>query len=300
MFLALLAAFGTATSWATSSILSSVAVRHFGAIRFARTRYFFVIIPMLLLTWWVGDFTSMGAQGYLLMAVSGFFGIFLGDTLLFSGVGRLGPRLSHVIFTTAAPMVELLSWAFLGTEFSALKLLGILLITMGVMIAILFGKRQGDVTRFENLHGPLWLGVAIMLAAAAFQAIGTVIAKPVLDAGADPLTASTWRVLIALVFYALLLLAPRAWTRGGDHGPYTTNMTLIAFASGMAGMAIGITLFLYALKIGDPGVVSAVAGASPLVQLPLLWIITRQAPALGAWAGSGLAVMGVALISIAI
>ena len=29
-----------------------------------------------------------------------------------------------------------------------------------------------------------------------------------------------------------------------------------------------------------------------LVQLPILWLLTRQAPTVGAWAGSGLAVLG--------
>lgn len=296
IFLASIAALGTATCWALSSIISSTATRHFGAIRFTRTRYLIVLAPMLLLSFFLGNWSNWSLSFYLLMGLSGLSGVFLGDTLLFAGYARLGPRLGTVIFSSAAPITEIMNWIWLGTAFNATKVLGIFLISAGVMTAIFFGKRHGPVHKLESLAGPLWLGLIVMFGAAFLQALGTIIAKPVLDAGLDPFTGAAWRVLVSVVAYGVLTLVPAAITRAEDHGPYTPRMTALTALSGTLGMLIGMTLFIWALSIGDAGIVAAVASTSPLIQLPILWIVTRQAPTLGAWCGSALAVFGGVLI----
>ena len=297
LFIASLAAFGTANCWALSAIISSTATRHFGAIRFARTRYLLVLGPMLLLAFVFGDWSHWTTEAFIFMGLSGLLGVFLGDTLLFAGHARLGPRLGSVIFSTAAPMTEVLNWLVLGSTFNLLKLLGILVISTGVMTAIFFGKRHGPVHKLESLNGPLWIGLTVMLLSALCQAIGTIIAKPALDMGLDPFSGASWRVAISVLAYlALMVLVPTSWTRSEDHGPYTPKMTGLAALSGTLGMLIGMTLFIWALSIGDAGIVAAVASTAPLVQLPILWVLTRQAPTIGAWAGSGLAVLGGVMI----
>ena len=213
LFIASLAAFGTATCWALSAIISSTATRHFGAIRFARTRYLLVLGPMLLLAFVFGDWSNWTTEAFIFMGLSGLLGVFLGDTLLFAGHARLGPRLGSVIFSTAAPMTEVLNWLVLGSSFNLLKLLGILVISTGVMTAIFFGKRHGPVHKLESLNGPLWIGLTVMLLSALCQAIGTIIAKPALDMGLDPFSGASWRVAISVLAYlALMLLVPTSWT----------------------------------------------------------------------------------------
>ena len=265
LFIASLAAFGTATCWALSAIISSTATRHFGAIRFARTRYLLVLGPMLLLAFVFGDWSNWTTEAFIFMGLSGLLGVFLGDTLLFAGHARLGPRLGSVVFSTAAPMTELLNWLVLGSSFNLLKLLGILVISTGVMTAIFFGKRHGPVHKLESLNGPLWIGLTVMLLSALCQAIGTIIAKPALDMGLDPFSGASWRVAISVLAYlALMVLVPTSWTRSEDHGPYTPKMTGLAALSGSLGMLIGMTLFIWALSIGDAGIVAAVASTAPL------------------------------------
>ena len=48
------------------------------------------------------------------MLWSGLIGIFLGDTLLFFALRRLGPRRTGALFAMNAPMAALLGWAVLG------------------------------------------------------------------------------------------------------------------------------------------------------------------------------------------
>ncbi len=61
-------------------------------------------------------------------------------------------------------------------------------------------------------------------------------------------------------------------------------------------MVLGKTLVLIALTGGDPGIVSVLVSTSPAIQLPLIWLVTRERPAAGAWGGAVLAAVGTALI----
>jgi drug/metabolite transporter (DMT)-like permease len=63
-------------------------------------------------------------------------------------------------------------------------------------------------------------------------------------------------------------------------------------------MVIGKTLVLIALGNGDPGIVSVLVSTSPVMQLPLIWLVTRERPAAGAWMGAALASAGTAMIVI--
>ncbi|NNL98500.1 MAG: EamA family transporter, partial [Acidimicrobiia bacterium] len=55
-------------------------------------------------------------------------------------------------------------------------------------------------------------------------------------------------------------------------------------------------LVLIALADGDPGIVSVLVSTSPALQLPLIWLVTRERPAAGAWVGAVLASVGTAMI----
>ena len=73
-----------------------------------------------------------------------------------------------------------------------------------------------------------------------------------------------------------------------------------AISSGWAirpiGMVIGQSLVLYALGEGDAGITTILSSTTPVLLLPALWVITRKPPALGAWIGAGLSVLGTSLL----
>ena len=61
-------------------------------------------------------------------------------------------------------------------------------------------------------------------------------------------------------------------------------------------MVLGMTLLLYALRYGDAGMVAILSSVSPVVVLPLLWLVYKRSPAWGAWLGAALTVAGTVLI----
>ena len=89
-----LAALGAATCWALTGIISAGPANHLGALAFNRARQVFVTGLLALYVLASGTWRELdaGAVGPLLL--SGFIGIFIGDTLLFATLNRVGPRRS--------------------------------------------------------------------------------------------------------------------------------------------------------------------------------------------------------------
>ena len=69
-----------------------------------------------------------------------------------------------------------------------------------------------------------------------------------------------------------------------------------SFISANLGLVIGMTLLVYALKGGDVGLVTTLSATSPILILPLLWIITGQRPNAYAWLGSFSVAIGCGII----
>lgn len=293
-----LAALGTALCWAITSLISAWPAGHLGAFAFNRLRQISVALLLAIFVVASGRWQAIGWYEAGLLIASGVTGIFIGDTLLFTTLNRLGPRRSGVLFALNAPMTAVLGWALLGEDLPIAAIAGIGLTIIGVMLAILFGKRPGQSNqqahRLEEIKGPLWAGVAFGLCAALGQATGSIIAKPLMAAGIDPFAASMLRVGAAAVCLSALMALPIKTVR--PRGPLTWQVAGLTIFTGVLAMGIGMTLLLYALSGGKTGIVSTLSATSPVIILPMLWWRTGVQPAVGAWAGALLVVCGMGLL----
>ena len=61
-------------------------------------------------------------------------------------------------------------------------------------------------------------------------------------------------------------------------------------------MALGMSLLLYAYGKGNAGIAATLSSMSPVLVLPIIWMITRQMPSGGAWTGALVCVAGSALL----
>ncbi|MDO3444401.1 DMT family transporter [Agrobacterium sp. V1] len=289
-----LAAVGAATCWAMTGLLAARPAGHLGALAFNRTRQLFVASLLGVYVLASGTWRELQPEALSALLLSGFIGIFVGDTLLFTCLNRVGPRRSGILFALNAPIAALLGWAVLGEELSVTTVTGIGLTLCGVLLAILFGKRKAQLHEWERVKGSLWLGVLLGLLAALSQAVGSLIARPVMASGIDPITASMLRVGIAAVCLTALTMLPIKAVR--PNGPLTMNIFLQTALTGIIALAFGMTLLLFALSGGKIGIVSTLSATTPVIILPLLWLKTRELPAPGAWAGAALVVAGMALM----
>jgi drug/metabolite transporter (DMT)-like permease len=292
IMLATLAALGTALCWATGGLIAIGPVRALGSIAFNRLRLCVVSCGLLIATASLGGWQTLDANAVLMLVLSGATGIVMGDLALFWSLSRLGPRRNVVIYAANAPLTALLGWIVLGEALGPWTTLGVMLVTLGVMLAV--ALRSGSSHSWEAVQGSLLAGVCVCLIGACGQAVGSIIAKPVMAAGTDPVAAAAVRVTAAAVMLALIGLLPGQTL--GFGGKLTPRIVLLVVVNGVIGIGLGMTLLLVALANGNAGVVATLSALSPVLILPMLWLWTGQRPGLGAWAGAAVAVAGVALI----
>ena len=289
-----LLALGAAACWAVASVMSVMQSRHLGAFAFTRWRMAMVAVMLWAVVAVQGNWHSFDGHAWGIMAVSGLIGIFIGDTALFSAINRLGPRRAGVLFATHAAFSAALGFALLEERMSLQALVGGLLTLAGVMLAILLGRHKDETHAWEADQGHVGLGVALALLAALCQAVGSLIAKPVMVQQVDPIMASAVRVTVATAAHAVLLLTGFQAARASQ-AP-TLRVLAQTGLNGFIAMGIGMTLVLLALEKGDVGMVAILSSVSPILVLPLLWLQLKRAPAPGAWLGAVLTVVGTALI----
>lgn len=289
-----IAALGAATCWALNGLISATPASHLGALAFNRLRQLFVTCLLALYVLASGTWNELTAANVAPLLLSGFIGIFLGDTCLFAALNRIGPRRSGIVFALNGPIAAVLGFVLLGETLPFTAVAGIALTVAGVVLAVLFGKRASQLHTWETVKGPLWIGVALGLGAAAGQAVGSIIARPVMAAGIDPFLASLLRVGTAVLGLSLLMTLPTPTVKPTD--ALTLKVAALTMLSGLIAMAIGTTLVLFALSGGKVGIVTTLSATSPVIILPLLWAITGERPAAGAWAGAALVVVGMGLI----
>lgn len=287
-----LAALATATCWATTGLIAADAVRALGAFHFNLWRQGFVTLVLLAVVAATGAWAGLDPWRLAVLALSGVVGILLGDTFNFAAVGRLGPRRAGAIFALNAPMAAVLGWALLGETLSLQAASGIALTAAGVAVAIL-GRPRANAHRLESLTGTLLPGLACGLLAALGQAAGSLIARPVMEAGLDPWLASLVRVGASGLAMGMVAATPWAPRRPAQVSGLVVALTA---ATALIGLFLGMTLFLFALQGSETGIIATLSATSPVIILPLLWLRTGQRPTATSWLGAAMAVAGLALI----
>ncbi len=290
------AALLAASSWAIGGLVAAEPSRLLGGPRFVRIRMVYVTAALAVIALAVGGWSTVEETDWLPLAVSGFVGLALGDAALFEAFSRLGPRRTGMLFAVNAPLTALISSVIYDERFGIVGIIGTGLVLAGVSLAIAFGTRPGQSHTWEDIRGPLLDGVAFGLAGALGQPVAVLVADPVFDGSLDPWAGAAVRALVGTV--GLFALMPWFERRNGELRPvvFTARLWALVIISGSLGMVVGKTMMLIALTGGPPGLVSILVSTAPVIQLPVIWLVTREVPSLGAWLGAALAVAGTAMV----
>tara|TARA_B100000686_G_scaffold80234_1_gene86532 strand:+ start:93 stop:986 length:894 start_codon:yes stop_codon:yes gene_type:complete len=285
-----------ALCWAVASLISADVTRKIGGLAFNRLRLFFVSIMLIGYTFYLDTWNTINHEFLFTILFSGIIGIFLGDTLLFIALQKIGPRRNNILFSLAAPFTVILNIIFLNEIMSTINLIGCIIVFCGVVVAIAYGNSKDKNHRWEVVEGNIYLGVSLGIGAALCQAIGLIMMKPILTMGADPIASAALRTAISFVFLAFTFFL--------NYKIFNTKTNLSvkivgqSILSGFLGMALGMSLLLIALKYADAGIVATLSSTSPIMILFLIWLLTKKIPSIGAWIGTVLAIIGSGLIFI--
>ncbi len=287
-----LLAIGAAAIWSAVALSATRVVRYFGSYNYNLLRLLGIIVfffPYVYINW---ESLYFNQSIFSAIVLSSIIGIIIGDTFLFVCLKRLGPRRQALLFSMQIPFTIILAEVFLQTLPSVTELIGCALIFSGILIAIQFNRTIPN-DDLENIQGNKYTGLFAGIGLALCQSIGIILMKPALQT-TDPIIVSYLRVIVAAVimFGSLFFIKNnQLWEKMKD-----IKVTLFSIFLGFMGMGVGMTMLIYALKYGNPGVISTLSSTMPIMIIPILWIVTKNYAGHLAVVGATLTCVGAGII----
>ena len=288
-------AISAAAIWSAVALSATRIVRYFGSYNYNLLRLLGIIViffPYVYLQWEPLYFEN---SIFVAIFLSSVIGIIIGDTFLFICLKRLGPRRQALLFSMQIPFTIILAEVFLQSLPSTTELIGCALIFLGIIIAIQFNRTIPN-DDLENIQGNKYTGLFAGIGLALCQSIGIILMKPAL-VSTDPIVVSYLRVIVAafIMFGSLFFIKNnQLLEKMKDY-----KKTIFSIFLGFMGMGVGMTMLIYALKFGNPGVISTLSSTMPIMIIPILWIVTKNYAGHLAVIGAGLTCLGAGIIFLA-
>lgn len=261
----------------------------------------------------LGGWSTVGLAQLWLLAGSAIAGIVVAGTAYVATIHAVGPRLTALLFSLTSPITLALGYIVFEEAITGRQAVGVAILLAGIVLAIGMPRRfsAGGIDRppmpapapsavplapvpAPPKMGRLLPGIGLGILTAFGQSIGNLLARPAMAAGVEPFAAMAIRAGIGASIFALLAI-----TAAGKRSSLLVDARSWALVLGAAfiGTTLGMALLMAALGSGKTGVVTTLSTVTPVLILPMVWILGREVPSASAWLGAILAIAGTALIS---
>lgn len=287
-----IAALGTALCWSIGSIFFTISSRRIGHHVVNRLR---LVVGLILLS-----ITHYAITGQLIpqevtsyhwfwFGLSGIVGFAIGDTMLFKSFVLIGPRLSMLMMSLVPVFGTLIAWLFLHEVLDLTTILAIIITLIGITWVIL--SRSKDTRKKRHYTIGLLCGVG----GAFGQALGLILSKQGLANNFPALDGNIIRIFIAAI---------TVWLFSLFHGTIPTTFralkdqkaALTMSTGALLGPFLGVWLSLIAVQLTYVGIASTLMALSPVLLIPLSYLVFKEKITLAAILGTIVTVIGVALI----
>jgi drug/metabolite transporter (DMT)-like permease len=231
------------------------------------------------------------------MGLSGIVGLGIGDFGLFAAYVTIGPRRSVLMQASAPIFASLGAYFMLGETFSSVAILGIAITLSGIVVVLLEKEEESEGKLAARKRRTL--GVFFGLISAMGQGFGVVLSKKgmYLDVSVamNPLSAALIRMMLAGVFvwtcalFAGKLPELRLAVKNKEGIKY-------AAAGALVGPFVGMTLSMVAVADTQTGIAQTLMSLTPVIIIPVIWIIYRERTNWRGIIGAVIAVIGVAIL----
>lgn len=290
-----LASLATAVLWTGSATFFTIASRRLGSVVLNRTRLLLAVIFLLIThTILLGSPIPFDASPdrWLWLGLSGVIGLAIGDAMLFQAYVLIGPRLGLLMLSTAPLISALLALALLGETLLPIEWFAVLITVAGIAWVVTRGGGP-----LLDRHQPHYVqGIVLGLGAAACQAAGLTLSKLGLGGDFPALSGVVIRMLAGFV-------ALWGWTLlRGEIGATFSRLSqdrgalLPAVAGAIVGPFLGVWLSLIGVQLARVGVASTIMALPPIFSLPVSRFILKEDINWQAWAGTFVAMAGIALL----
>jgi len=237
--------------------------------------------------------------GWGWLILGGVLGLGIGDIALFHALPRIGVGLTMLLTQClAAPFALILEYEALGHSPNGAQMLAALVILIGVGVA-LGAPAEGDPA---DRRTGVWLGVLSALG----QACGAVSTPLTVDAcqrAGETIPDGFAQAFVRLLGGVPVVLLFLLWASRKE-GLFAKVRRPYAFASapwwmlmnGIAGPALGVACYQWALTQHPAALVLSVVALTPLIGLVMQWAIEGQRPSWRLWLGGAIAIVGVILL----
>lgn len=237
--------------------------------------------------------------GWEWLILGGVLGLGIGDIALFHALPRIGVGLTMLLTQClAAPFALILEYQALGHSPNGAQMLAALVILIGVGVA-LGAPAEGDPA---DRRTGVWLGVLSALGQACGAVSTPLTVEACKQAGEvipDGFAQAFVRLLGGLPVVLLFLL----WASRKE-GLFAKIRRPYAFASapwwmlmnGIAGPALGVACYQWALTQHPAALVLSVVALTPLIGLIMQWAIEGHRPSWRLWLGGAIGIIGVILL----
>jgi drug/metabolite transporter (DMT)-like permease len=304
----MLAAFLAATLFALSVVFASRTTRALGVAR--ANFYRLCVAAMVLGIWAHGWGGGLAGGAFSWFFLSGCIGFGVGDLALYQSLWRVGPRLAGLLVQClAAPFAAVAEWGWMGTAPTVPQLWAGLAILVGVGVAV------APEEHLKVGRRVLFWGVLFGVVAALGQGLGAVVSRRAYGAvelaggHVDGLTAAYQRILGGLMFAlpssVWLLLRerrrasqPPVRVAGPPGHPGEGKVWFWVVLNALAGPALGVGCYQWALASTPSGVVLPIVATMPILVIPLAWVMEGDRPSVRSVLGGVVAVGGVVAMAL--
>jgi drug/metabolite transporter (DMT)-like permease len=259
----LFASLGAAFVWAASTSI----YRIYGVGKSATWLNFFKCIVALccfsiVFIWQGHSLLDNNLNFYLVLAISGVIGILLGDSAFFAALPDIGATLTSSVQCLAPPLTAIFAWIFLGERLGILKIYGIG-VTSVCLAGLIWFESRGPRRPIHSISSNFRRGILLAFVAAMCQAIGAVIARPVLG-DVSPFVTGAARIWLPtlLLFYFESRRSKGLGTLISEL--VTAKERVPLFIAGVVGTFLGLALMMYGMSHAPTGVAIALSTTYPV------------------------------------
>ncbi len=291
-FLGEVSALTAALLWAATSLIYASASKKIGSVQVNVNRMLFSIgwfVPALFL---LRIPLTLSRSQLVNLVLSSIVGIVFGDTFLFKAFQQMGARISMLIMSLAPAIGAILAYVFLRETLTGWAVVGIGMTLGGIALVVL--ERAPSTPNYMTITK---LGILYAVFGALGQGGGVVLAKKAFaEAPLDGFLASFIRIGVALT-----VMLPMFAITGHYSNPITLfgrdkKLLSIMLIGSFFGTFLGITLSLIAVAHTKVGIASTLIATSPVLMLPIVHFVQKEALSWKAIAGAMIAVVGVGML----
>jgi len=286
VILSVLAALGSAVSWAASAILIKVSMREKSPVAANIFRLYAVAVMFAVVFWINGTFSQIAHLTPTLLAVafvSGLFGFVIGDYFYLNALKMMGVSRTVPITSTYPLWVILWAFLFLGRRISPQVIIGAVLVVTAIVVV---GRAEE-----EERIDPKGFVFALL---APLSWSFSILTMDWLTTSIDVLPLAGIRMMFAAVGVSFFL--PKY---GAEVRRITPREALLLIGAAVTGLMLGQYLFVYSINQVGSQIAAPVSAVNPIIASALAIVLLKEPPNKKILEGLILAVLGVILISTA-